>query len=202
VLVRTAAEIIAVSPPGAKGLVHVTVATATGESAQTDKDTFRYEAPASRGDGSGVQGGSSAGSTTGALTGVLAASQSAGAACRVSLHSKRLVVALRSGAAVRLLRTGTGSCRGTIKLRYRRRTSGSHFKLLGIGSAHFAIAPGRSQVVKIKLNRLGKTLFVAGHGKLKAIVAVLRTTPAPKLAKTASVRLSVKKAPKAATGAR
>lgn len=203
VLVRTAAEIIAVSPPGAKGLVHVTVATATGESAQADKDAFRYEAPASRGDGSGAQSGSAAGgSTTGALTGVLAVSQSAGAACRVSLHSKRLVVALRSGAAVRLLRTGTGSCRGTIKLRYRRRTSGSHFKLLGIGSAHFAIAPGRSQVVKIKLNKLGKALFVAGHGRLKASVAVLRTTPAPKLAKTASVRLSVKKAPKVATGAR
>jgi hypothetical protein len=203
VVVRTAAEILAVSPPGAKGLVHVTVATSTGESAQTDKDTFRYEAPASRGAGSGTQGGSTVdGSMTGAATGVLAASQSTGAACRVSLHSKRLVVALRSGAAVRLLRTGTGSCRGTIKLRYRRRTSAGHFKLLGIGSAHFAIAPGRSQVVRIRLNKLGRALFVAGHGKLKASVAVLRTTPAPKLAKTASVRLSVKKAPKVATGAR
>ncbi|MHB8233828.1 MAG: IPT/TIG domain-containing protein [Solirubrobacteraceae bacterium] len=190
VVVRTAAEVQAVSPPGANGTVHVTVATATGNSVATDADRFRYEGPALRVSGSGGQPGSIADGSTG----VLASTVTAPGPCRVSLRSKHLHVALRTRAAVRLLRTGTGSCRGTVKLRYRRHTHGRHFKLLGIGSAHFAISPGRSQVVRIKLNELGRTLLLAGHGKLRASIAVLRTTPSPKLAKTASVRLSAKKA--------
>lgn len=199
VVVRTAAEVQAVSPPGAKGSVHVTVATATGASVETDADRFRYESPALRGLGSSGQLGSiTDGSATGS-TGVLASSVTAGGPCRVSLRSKHLAVASRTRTAVRLVRTGTGSCRGTIKLRFRRHTRGTHFKLLGIGSAHFAISPGRSQVVRITLNRLGRTLLLAGHGKLRASIAVLRTTPSPKLAKTASVRLRATKAPQAKT---
>ncbi|MEA2334389.1 MAG: hypothetical protein QOG40_879, partial [Solirubrobacteraceae bacterium] len=116
----------------------------------------------------------------------------AGAACRVTLRGKRIVVA-RTSAAVRLLRTGTGQCRGTVTLRYKQKAAGRRFKLKSIGSARFSIVPGRSQVVKIKLNKLGRRLFLAGHGKLNASLAVLRTSPGPKLAKTASVRLSVKK---------
>jgi hypothetical protein len=191
--VRTAAELRATSPPGAKGTVHVTVATATGTSAETGHDTFRYEAPSTSGGGLAPQSGA----TTTASAGVLGIAQSAPAACRVTLHSKHLVVALKRSAAIRLLRTGAGQCRGTVMLRYRQRISAKRFKLRTIGSAHFSIAPGASQVVKVKLDALGRKLFAAAHGKLNASVAVLRTTPAPKLARTASVRLSAKKAPKA-----
>lgn len=91
------------------------------------------------------------------------------------------------------MRTGVGPCRGTLTLRFKQTTKGKHFKLRSIGSVHFAIAPGTSRVVRIKLNKLGRRLFVVGHGKLRASAAVLRTTPAPAQAKTASVRLSVKK---------
>ncbi len=196
--VRTAAEIRAVSPPGAKGTVHVTVATATGKSAETGKDTFRYEAPSTAGGGVATQAG---GSAT-ASAGVLGVAQSDPAACRVTLRSKRLVVALKRSAAIRLLRTGAGQCRGTVTLRFRQKTRAKRFRLRTIGSAHFSIPPGASQVVRVKLNALGRKLFAAGHGKLNASVAVLRTTPSPKLAKTASVRLSVKKTPKAPSAAR
>ncbi|HLB20866.1 MAG TPA: hypothetical protein VK605_02070, partial [Solirubrobacteraceae bacterium] len=136
---------------------------------------------------------------TAPLGGVLGSSQSSSAACRVSLRSKHLVVALHTSASIRLMRTGTGQCRGTVTLRYRQKTRGKRFKLRGIGSAHFSIAPGKTQVVKIRLNKLGKVLFLAGHGKLNASVALLRTMPTPRLAKTASVNLSVKKTHKAAT---
>jgi IPT/TIG domain/FG-GAP repeat len=197
--VRTAAEIRAVSPRAdAKGLVHVTVATGTGTSAETEEDTFRY-------DGAATGGGdpsSPSSSAAGGSIGVLGTAQSAPAACRVTLRSKHLVVAFKHSAAVRLMRTGGGQCRGTLTLRYRQRTKGKHFRLRPIGSAHFSMAPGASQVVRIRLNRLGRKLFLAGHGRLNASAAVLRTTPTPRQAKTASVRLSVKKAPKPAAVAR
>ena len=195
--VRTAAEIRAVSPPGEKGTVHVTVATPTGTSAETSNDTFRYEAPGTAGAGATTQ----AGGPAAASAGVLGIVQSAPAVCRVTLRSKRLVVALKRSAAIRLLRTGTSQCRGTVTLRYRQRMSAKRFRLRTIGSAHFSIPPGASRVVRVKLNALGRKLFAAGHGKLNASVAVLRTTPAPKLAKTASVRLSVKKTPRAPSAA-
>jgi hypothetical protein len=198
---RTPAEIVAVAPAGPEGLVDVRVQTATGLSDISSGDTFRYESSGKAVKKTQTSTGSSQQATTTALVagGVLGSTQSASAACRVSLRSKHLVVALNKSASVRLMRTGTGQCRGTVTLRYRQKTSGRHFKLRGIGSAHFSIAPGKSQVVKIKLNRLGKALFLAGHGKLSASVALLRTTPAPRLAKTASVNLSVKKTRKAAT---
>jgi hypothetical protein len=200
VKVRTAAEIRAVSPPSPAGRVDVTVTTQTGTSAISAADSFRFEGggpsdplPAS------PPSTTTTGTTASAAGGVLGISRSAGAACRVSLRSKRVVVALRTGAAIRLLRTGSGVCRGTVTLRYKQTIRGKRFQLKSIGSARFSIAPGRSQVVKIKLNKLGRKMFLAGHGKLNASLAVLRTSPAPKLAKTASVRLSVKKTRRPAT---
>jgi hypothetical protein len=189
--VRTAAEIRAVSPPSPAGRVDVTVTTATGTSPISAADSFRFEG----GGPSDLQLPStttSPGTAASAVGGALGVKQAAGAACRVTLRGKRIVVA-RTSAAVRLLRTGTGQCRGTVTLRYKQKAAGRRFKLKSIGSARFSIVPGRSQVVKIKLNKLGRRLFLAGHGKLNASLAVLRTSPGPKLAKTASVRLSVKK---------
>jgi hypothetical protein len=198
---RTAAELVAVAPAGPEGVVDVRVQTATGLSNISAGDTFKYESSAKATKKTQSPASSNQQATTTALVagGVLGSTQSASAACRVSLRSKHLVVALHTSASVRLMRTGTGQCRGTVTLRYRQKTNGKRFKLRGIGSAHFSIAPGKSQVVKIRLNKLGKALFLAGHGKLNASVALLRTTPAPRLAKTASVNLSVKKTRKAAT---
>jgi hypothetical protein len=203
--VRTAAEIRAVSPPSPAGRVDVTVTTETGTSAISPADSFRFEGGAPSGPPSPsplpltTTTTPKQGTAASAAGGVLGIAQTAGVACRVSLGSKRVAVALRTGAAIRLLRTGAGECRGTVTLRYKQKIRGKRFKLRSIGSARFSIAPGRSQVVKIKLNKLGRKLFLAGHGKLNASLAVVRTSPAPKLARTASVRLSVKKTRRPAT---
>jgi hypothetical protein len=204
--VGTAAEIRAVSPAESEGVVDVRVQTASGLSDVSGEDRFKFESPPRVRGGKEAKKGPSdppQQSTTTSQSpsgGVLGAGAAvAGAACRVSLRSKHVVVALHTSAAIRLLRTGSGQCRGTVMLRYKQKLNGKRFKLKSIGGASFSIAPGKSQVVKIKLNKLGQTLFVAGHGKLNVSLAVLRTTPVPKLGKTASVRLSVKKTRKAAT---
>jgi hypothetical protein len=201
--IRTAEEIRAVTPKSAAGIVDVTVQTTTDPSLTSEEDRFKFEAPGEKEPGgkSKTDGGTGT-STSGAASpsgGVLGSTTAGGAACRVSLRSKRVVVALHKSAAIRLLRTGTGQCRGTVTLRYTQKGKGKRFKLKTIGSVRFSIAPGKSQVVSIKLNKLGRSLFIAAHGKLNASVAVLRTTPTPSLAKTASVRLSAKKKPKAAS---
>jgi hypothetical protein len=188
-----AARIKAVTPPAPAGKVDVTVTTTAGTSAVSrPEDVFVFEGPSS---GGSNPPSAQVGSSTGATFGVLGSTASA-SACRVSLRSKRAVVALQRTVAMRLLRTGAGPCRGTLTLRYRQKTTGKRFKLRNIGSKRFAISPGKSLVVKVTLNGLGRRLFRSGHGKLNVSVAVVRTSPRPVLARTASVRLSVKKTPK------
>jgi hypothetical protein len=189
-----AARIKAVTPPAPAGKVDVTVTTTAGTSAVSrPDDVFVFE-----GSSSAVSDPLSPplGISTGAIGGVQGSTASASTACRVSLRSKRAVVALQRSVAIRLLRTGAGPCRGTLTLRYRQKTTGKRFKLRNIGSARFAISPGRSLVVKVTLNGLGRRLFRAGHGKLNVSVAMVRTSPRPVLARTASLRLSVKKTPR------
>jgi hypothetical protein len=192
-----AVRIKAVTPPEPAGKVDVTVTTSAGTSAVSrPADLFVFEGPSSGGsDPPAAAVGSSTGATGGVL-GSTASASSASSACRVSLRSKRAVVALHRSVAMRLLRTGAGPCRGTLTLRYRQKTTGQRFKLRNIGSTRFAISPGKSLVAKVALNGLGRRLFRAGHGKLNVSVAVIRTSPRPVLARTASVRLSVKKTPK------
>jgi hypothetical protein len=202
--VVSAARIRALTPAEPAGAVDVTVRTPAGTSAGSRAGEFVYESTtgesprARKAKDPSMQGASSGDpGTTAASGGVLGSTFAAGAACRVSLRSKHVVVALHRSAAIRLLRTGTGQCRGKVALRYREKGKGKRFKLKPIGSVRFSIAPGKSQVVSIQLNKLGRSLFIAGHGKLNASVTVLRTMPAPTLANTASARLSVKSKPKA-----
>ena len=201
VSLRTGAEIRAVTPQAAAGVVDVTVQTATGTSATSEADRFQVRR-AGRRTGWKIENRRKPPDVVARcdqperrrarLDGRRRARR-AGCRCAASTWSWRFT----RSAAIRLLRTGNGQCRGTVTLRYKQKGKGKRFKLKTIGSARFSIAPGKSQVVRIKLNKLGRSLFLAGHGKLNASVAVVRTTPAPTLGKTASVRLSVKKTPKA-----
>jgi hypothetical protein len=199
VTVKSSAQLTAVSPAGVLGTsVDVTVKTATGQSEISNADRFKYEGLAqSNGKGGSGSSGNSTGSPKGAA-GVLGSAEAAGTACLVSLRSKRVAVASHRTARIRLLRSGSGLCSGTLTLRYQQhRPAGRRIRMRTIGSARFSIAPGASQVVSIRLSRLGRALFVARHGRLSVSAAVVRTTPSPVLAKVSSVRLSVKKQSKA-----
>ena len=113
-----------------------------------------------------------------AAGGALGSTQTAGAACRVSLRSKRVVVALRTGAAIRLLRTGSGQCRGTVTLRYKQRITGKRFQAAEHRQRALLDRPGQEPggEDQAEPSWVAK-LFLAGHGKLNASLAVLRTTP-------------------------
>ncbi|HEY2180560.1 MAG TPA: IPT/TIG domain-containing protein [Solirubrobacteraceae bacterium] len=190
-------EIETVTPSGAAGRVHVTVTTPTGVSAESRADTFLYEGPATiptqqptaqQGTTGGSGGGTGAGSA-----GVLGFAASAGTECRVSLAKTRLAVARYRSVAVRLVRTGSGPCRGSLALVYRISAKGRRFALRTIGTASFSIPSGRSRVVAVKLSKAGQRWLRAHHGNVGASLAIARVVPAPTVAQMASVRLSVKK---------
>jgi hypothetical protein len=57
-----------------------------------------------------------------------------------------------------------------------------------------------SKVLKINLNKAGRKLFASHGRKLNASLSVVRSVPAPKLARSASVRLTWKKTKKVTLG--
>lgn len=216
--VKSQATIEAVAPEGLTGTVDVTVKTPAGVSAlERPGDEFRYTTGTATGGGTGNPnpgGGPGTGTgtpgTTGSQTtsgaskspsgGVLGASSSAGAACVLTLRSKRLAVTGIRTVALRLQRTGAGACSGKLTLSYNRAKRGKRPKLQTIGTASFAMGSASSKVLKIDLNKAGRKLF-AGHGrKLNATLSFVRSVPAPKLARSASVRLTWKKTKKVTLG--
>lgn len=216
--VKSQATIEAVAPEGLTGTVDVTVKTPAGTSAlNRPGDEFRYTTGKAKGGGTenpnpggGPGGGTGTPGTTGSQTtsggskspggGVLGTSSSAGAGCVLSLRNKRLAVTGSRTVALRLQRTGAGACGGKLTLSFNRAKRGKRPKLQTIGTASFAMGSASSKVLKIDLNKAGRKLF-AGHGrKLNATLSFVRSVPAPKLARSASVRLTWKKTKKVTLG--
>jgi hypothetical protein len=189
----SATTVTAVSPAGAPGHVDVTVTTGESKtSATSSRDRFDYEAAADP----PAPGNTTPTTTLRALGGVAGSTSSANAACSVSLRKKRLAVTRYRTVALRLTRTGTGSCRGKLAISYRVKAKGRGYALRTIGTASFSIAAGQSKVVNVKLTKSGQAWFRAHRGKANASVAIARVVPAPITARSASVRLSLKKTAK------
>ncbi|HSS37744.1 MAG TPA: IPT/TIG domain-containing protein, partial [Polyangia bacterium] len=206
----SALTVKAVAPEGLSGTVDVTVKTPAGVSAlNRPGDEFRYTTKAKGGsetpDGGGgpSKGGEGPpapqpanGGSKSPSGGVLGTSSSAGAACVPSLRSKRLAVTGVRTVALRLQRTGAGACSGKLTLSYNKAKRGKRPKLQTIGTASFAMGSASSKVLKIDLNKAGRKLFAAHGRKLNATLSFVRAVPAPKLARSASVRLTWKKTKK------
>jgi hypothetical protein len=191
--VTSATTITAVSPPGF-GKVDVTVTTAYGTSAITPLDVFAYSKHLGVGGGEleEVTGATSTAGTPIAAApagGVLGAGPLAGGICGVSLRSRSITVQGRGRAAVKLLLTGTGRCSGRLTLKVRRKIAHHRYLVRTIAAGNFAIT-GKSRTITLKLNARGRALLRAGHGRLSAQLSVLRSSPAPRLARISNVRLA------------
>lgn len=204
--VENAAEVVAVTPPGAAGKAHVTVTTPKGTSETSTKDLFVYEEPETGG-GPGGGGGepthepttSTNGSTktgAGASGGVASGGVqafAASSACRVSLAKKRLAVTRYRTVALRLNRTGVAACGGSVALSYKVKGKGRSFTLRTIGTASFSLsASTTTRVVTVTLSKAGQRWLRAHRGKGNASLAIALITPPPTLAQSSSVRLSLK----------
>jgi IPT/TIG domain/FG-GAP repeat len=199
---RSTTEVEAVTPAHAPGRIDVTVTTPGGTSVPSAGDRFVFEGeaedppgdPAKGGEGSTSGNGGNTKTSTAAAGGVAGFTSAADAACRVSLRKARLAVTRYRTVALRLTRTGAGACRGKLALSYRVKAKGRRgYALQTVGTASFSIAAGTSKVVKVTLTKAGRKWFRSHHGKANASLAIARVVPAPMTARSASVRLSVKK---------
>jgi hypothetical protein len=193
----------AISPGGHVGTVDVTVVTSDGVSETTPADRFTYTEPGGRGgkhgETSGGEDGSSGGTGSGGTGqgalqsgagGVLALGPIGADVCGASLLSKKISVQRHKLAVFKLVGTGLGRCSGKLRLRVRLKLGHHRFMLKTIGTAVFTISAGRRVSVSVKLNRAGRALLRAHHGRLNASLLLVKSSPLPSLARTASVRLA------------
>jgi hypothetical protein len=193
--IDSSSTLTAVSPPG-KGIVHITVESPYGRSLEGPVDRFRY-LPAGAGGGSSSSSSSSSSSATAPTgsSGVLGFGASSGGGCGVVLLSKNLAVQVhgQAWAILRLRGTGLGRCGGKVRLRVKLGTGHGHRKLKTIGTAIYTVLAGHTVTVKVKLNATGAALLKKGGGRLNGSLLLVRSSPAPALARTASVRLTRQK---------
>jgi hypothetical protein len=89
-----------------------------------------------------------------------------------------------------LVGAGAGSCSGKLRLQVRLKITKKRYRTRAIGTASFSISAAKRITIKIRLNRLGRTLLESHHGRLNAGLVIVKSTPSPTRAHTASVRLT------------
>lgn len=201
---HTPLTIEAVAPPGLTGTVDVTVKTPSGISAiNRPGDQFHYTSKGNDPLPGGGGGSTGSQTTTGGAkiaSGGVLGTTSSGGACLLSVRNKHLAVTGSRTVALRLQRTGTGACSGKLTLSFNKAKRGKRPKLVTIGTASFAMGSVSSKVLKVNLNKAGRKLFASHGRRLNASLSVVRSVPAPRLARSASVRLTWKKTKKVTLG--
>jgi hypothetical protein len=192
--VLSAKSISAVSPAGGVGSVTLTVATPGG--AAKAHFTFVAAPAGPQGGSGGGPSGSTAGSGGSGAAGGGGGVLGFGPLCNASLLSRTLTVLGDARATIRLSWRGAGTCAGTVRLSVRVK-AGKHLRTKTIGTGTFTIAAGRTRTVTVKLNRLGRTLLAARHGRMNASLLISSVAGHVSSARTANVRLAVQKHKKA-----
>jgi hypothetical protein len=142
----------------------------------------------------GGEGGTGTGGTVGLSGGaVLAFGPVSASACTVSLLSRKIAVKSHGLALFKLRGAGTARCAGKLKLTIKRKVTNKKYRTKVIGTASFSIAPGKNVAVKVTLDAAGRALLKAAHGRLGASLLLVKSSPAPSQAHTASVRLTQQK---------
>jgi hypothetical protein len=207
-VVESATTIVASSPAEPSNVVHVTVTTPAGTSEEVRADQFRFTAGENEtlqeNEGDPKAGGTGTNNGSGGVLGFTGASI-ATSGCRIAVRNKHIAVQLYRSAAIRLVRSGKGACSGKLTLMYKKAIKGKHkskgkrFTMKSLGAVRFSIRPGTSKVVKVTLNKAGRTLFRAHHGRLYVSLAIVRLSPVPVVGHSSSARLTWKKTQKRAS---
>jgi len=125
--------------------------------------------------------------TTSAKQGI-AGTKAAGG--RVLLASATVIVRRNGRAQVKLECAAAVTCRGNLRLTLRVRVKGKRrARTIGLGTARFVIAPGRTSIVEPALGSAGRSRLRAAHGRLAAGLAIAVSSPGPSSKQTHAVRL-------------
>jgi len=170
-------SITVTSPPGI-GTTDVIVRSPAGVSTAGPADRFTYVSATAQLPPSGSPPGTAL-SNTGeiAVQGYGPVIGRAGGRCAVRLLSSRLPVHAHARVMVRLRGTGTGRCRGRLGLtvRIRSRHARTTARSLVLGAGVFSFQAGATTTARLALDRAGRSLLAADHGRLRASLSL--TTP-------------------------
>lgn len=198
--------ISAVSPLG-EGQVNVTVETEGWQSAVDTSDHFSYAPPKKAPGGGKTKSEGSppppattpsttpTASPTGPLTGViptghvLGTKTTAPPPCAVRLKSTAITVITKTRVEITLVASGSGHCAGRLTLRAQVRV-GKRVRLRSLGTASYSLNAGRTVHLRVKLDSAGLSLLRSHHGRLKALLVIARTSPAPPRSTTTNVSLA------------
>jgi hypothetical protein len=114
------------------------------------------------------------------------------ASCKTSLASPTVAVRSEDMVAVKLrwIGTGTDRCSGKLMLRAKVKDRGQRSMTMLIGAGSFSLPVGGMEIVRLKLDSVGRALLSAAHGRLGASLSILKLVPGPAEARTESVRLA------------
>ncbi len=111
--------------------------------------------------------------------------------CRVSLAGAKL--AARAGGVVSVKLTWTaaeaGICRGTLTLKAKIRGTGGRTVSKTIATGSFAVLSGKAEIVKLKLNKIGRSLLSGDHGRTAASLVIVESLPGPLQTRTDLVQI-------------
>jgi PKD repeat protein len=111
---------------------------------------------------------------------------------KVALAAPTAVVQATGLSAIRLLCTGSApACSGRVALTARVPAKGHRMRTVTIATASFSIPTGRTSVVRLRLNALGRSLLRSAHGHMSAQLALSKSAPAPAEEQTRAIRLAL-----------
>jgi len=101
------------------------------------------------------------------------------------------ITTTRSKAGVKLTCSGTGTamCSGELTLAAESTTKRGRSKTETIGATTFSIQTGKTATIELKLDAAGGALLDADHGRLRANLTALKSSPVPSQSYTESVQL-------------
>jgi PKD repeat protein len=111
----------------------------------------------------------------------------------LTLLGSSLSVSRAGSSGARLACAGSApACAGRLVLVARTRTTvGGHsrVRIVTLATGSFSILAGRSATITLRLSASGRRILRAAHGRLPAVLSIVRSSPAPTQTQTKTVRL-------------
>jgi hypothetical protein len=107
----------------------------------------------------------------------------------VTLLGANISIGTNGAGTVKLSCTGTAACGGRLTLMVKVKGKNKRVRTVTLGGASFSIAPGATGTITLKLNAAGRSQLRAANGHLRAILRIVKSSPAPAATQTRGVQV-------------
>jgi hypothetical protein len=107
----------------------------------------------------------------------------------VALLGANISIGANGAGTVKLSCTGTAACGGRLTLTVKIKGKNKRVRTVTLGGASFSIALGATGTITLKLNAAGRSQLRAAHGHLRAILKIVKSSPAPAVTQARGVQV-------------